>query len=203
MYGSPADEAHELLETAIPHLSHGASGVGAFEHWIDGRDETVPGVRAIMPEVARRALTTTRVELLCIAILALAEIGDESDISLIKPFLNHSDERVSQDAAACIKHIRYRMKSVEQLLDEVKDRESFLAFTHAFIEERQLAERMEHENPEAYPVEGPFGWANRSISTFLGAGLTYFDEKFDERPVETPPTWKDLAEFLYTGKIIE
>jgi hypothetical protein len=86
-----------------------------------------------------------------------------------------------------------------QLLGQVKDRDSFLAFAKALAEERKLAERMEIEAPEKYKFSGPLGWENGSISSFLTAALasvedgSYFEEA----------SWRSFAEFLYCGKIYE
>lgn len=40
--------------------------------------------------------------------------------------------------------------SPEERLDSVVDRESFLAFVRALIEEREEAERIERDEPERY-----------------------------------------------------
>jgi hypothetical protein len=86
-----------------------------------------------------------------------------------------------------------------ELLEQVKDRDSFLAFVKALVEERELAEKMEREGPEKYELRGALGRENGSISSFLGAALacvedgSYFKEA----------SWRAFAEFLYCGKIYE
>jgi hypothetical protein len=90
----------------------------------------------------------------------------------------------------------------EDLLDTVHDRESFITFALALAEERDRAEQIELDNPGTYIVDGALGWMNGSIGQFIGAGLTHFEPAPGEKPIETP-TWKDLAMFLYCGKIIE
>jgi hypothetical protein len=90
----------------------------------------------------------------------------------------------------------------EDLLDTVHDRESFIAFASALAEERDRAEQIERDNPGTYIIDGALGWMNGSIGQFIEAGLTHFEPAPDEKPIETP-TWKDLAMFLYCGKIIE
>jgi hypothetical protein len=84
-------------------------------------------------------------------------------VSLIEPFLQNEDERVSGDAAACVEHIRHGLKSIEHLLEEVTDRESFIGFALALAQERKQAERIERENPNVYMVDGALGWMNGSI----------------------------------------
>ena len=90
------------------------------------------------------------------------------------------------------------MRSIE-LLGQVKDRESFLAFAKALVEERELAEKMEIEAPEKYRLCGALGWENGSISSFLGAALACAEDgsHFEEA------SWRGFAEFLYCGKIYE
>jgi hypothetical protein len=90
------------------------------------------------------------------------------------------------------------VRSIE-LLGQVKDRESFLAFAKALLEERELAEKMEREEPEKYRLCGALGWENGSISSFLGAALACVEDgsHFEES------SWRGFAEFLYCGKIYE
>ena len=86
---------------------------------------------------------------------------------------------------------------VSELLKQVKDRESFLAFVKAMVEECELAEKMEREEPEKYRMCGPLGWENRSISSFLGAALACVE---DGSYIEEA-SWRGFAEFLFCGKI--
>lgn len=93
------------------------------------------------------------------------------------------------------------MKSTE-LLDKVNDRESFLAFAEALVQERRQAEKIEAADPEGFKWGGALGWTNTSISSFIEGGLSQFDPERHEKPIESP-TWKDLAYFLYLGQFIE
>ena len=86
---------------------------------------------------------------------------------------------------------------VLELLKQVKDRESFLVFVKALVEESELAEKMEREEPEKYGFCGPLGWENRSISSFLGAALACVE---DGSLIEEA-SWRGFAEFLFCGKI--
>ena len=90
----------------------------------------------------------------------------------------------------------------EELLDNVKDRNSFIEFVQALADEREKAQEIERANPKAYMVDGALNWKNGDISSFLYATLEYFEY----RPFHTPeqnPSWKMFAEFLYFGKIYE
>jgi len=90
------------------------------------------------------------------------------------------------------------VRSIE-FLGQVKDRESFLAFAKALLEERERAEKMEAEEPEKYRFSGALGWENGSITSFLGAALACVEDgsHFEEA------SWRGFAEFLYSGKIYE
>jgi hypothetical protein len=90
------------------------------------------------------------------------------------------------------------VRSIE-LLGQVKDRGSFLAFVIALVEERELAEKMEREEPEKYRFSGALGWENGSISSFLSAALACVE---DGSHLEEA-SWRGFAEFLYCGKIYE
>ena len=91
----------------------------------------------------------------------------------------------------------------EALLDDVCDRESFIAFVQALAGERELAQEIERDNPDRYIVDGALGWMNGDIPQFLGAALDYFAERPLKEPIPDQPTWKMFAEMLWCGKIIE
>ncbi len=89
-----------------------------------------------------------------------------------------------------------------ELLDAVKDRESFVEFAFAFAEERRRVEAIEAANPEMYRYGGAEGWNNTCISLFIDGGLSHFAS--DAYPSHaTSPSWKDLAEFLWCGMFME
>ena len=92
--------------------------------------------------------------------------------------------------------------SPEELLPEVVDRETFVAFVKALANERDDAARMEKDDPQRYCVDGAHDWKNADIASYLHACLDYFTEKPFHEP-ELGPTWRMLADFLYFGKIIE
>ena len=90
----------------------------------------------------------------------------------------------------------------EELLDQVADRDSFIAFVEALVDERAQAEQLEKANPVRYCIDGAHNWKNADIASFLSAALVYFDEKPFHKP-EGTPSWRMFAEFLYFGKIYE
>jgi hypothetical protein len=92
--------------------------------------------------------------------------------------------------------------SPDELLGEVVDRDSFLAFVQALAADRWEAERMERAEPVRYQLGGALGWQNGDISAFLEDALQYFEATPLRRP-EDVPSWRMFAEFLYFGKIYE
>jgi len=98
--------------------------------------------------------------------------------------------------------IRYLTMTPEQLLDDVHDRDTFIAFVRALARERETAEQVERREPARYCIDGADGWKNADIASYLYACLDYFNEKpFHKADAE--PNWRMFAEFLYFGKIIE
>jgi hypothetical protein len=92
--------------------------------------------------------------------------------------------------------------SPEELLDKVRDRDSFIAFVEALAAEREQAQELERAEPTKYQLGGAFGWQNGDIASFLRAALAYFESGEFHQP-DKRPSWKMFAEFLYFGKIYE
>lgn len=90
--------------------------------------------------------------------------------------------------------------SLEDRLDAVADRESFVTFVRALAAEREDAERLERAEPVRYQLGGALNWQNGDISSFLWASLEYFESTRFHQP-EDSPSWMMFAEFLYFGKI--
>jgi hypothetical protein len=93
---------------------------------------------------------------------------------------------------------------VVETLDNVTDRESFIAFVRALVAERELAEELERERPEYYRHGVALGWQNSTISSYLSAALAQIEDA-GRTPTEMPEvaSWRAFAEFLYMGKIYE
>ena len=93
------------------------------------------------------------------------------------------------------------MKELHQVLEEVKDEVSFLAFVKALITDREP-----HEGKATDEVGFVEDWANNDISGFLESAVAWaedsgFGEK--QRPELAKNRWKQFATFLYCGKIYE
>jgi hypothetical protein len=94
-------------------------------------------------------------------------------------------------------------KSLNDYLEQVHDRDTFIEFVWALVRDRE--ETTQHE--QAAPVEqrgyGAFGWQNDTIDGFFGAALACLDANEAKDDYLREPSWRGFAEFLYGGKIYE
>lgn len=81
-------------------------------------------------------------------------------------------------------------------LENVTDRETFIEFVNALIEDRSNAEGLEQQNIENYQSGSALGWQNTNIESYLQSALVWLVDS-DRKEV----SWKLMAEFLYSGKI--
>lgn len=86
--------------------------------------------------------------------------------------------------------------------DTVHDRDSFMQFVDWLCADRSEAEDIERADAERYKWGGANGWQNSSIASFLEAAIAGAEAQRDWGG-DTGPSWKDLAVFLYLGKIYE
>ena len=87
--------------------------------------------------------------------------------------------------------------------DLVNDRESFIQFIEWLAKDRQEADVLERSDPERYQWGGANGWQNSSIASFLECAISGAEAQRDWASGPGGPSWKDLAVFLYLGKIYE
>jgi hypothetical protein len=89
--------------------------------------------------------------------------------------------------------------SLIDYLENVKDKETFVEFLNALIEDRSKAEEIEQENVQNYKSGGAaLGWHNTNIESFLQSALVWLVDSD-----KNEASWKLMAEFLYSGKIYE
>ena len=91
-----------------------------------------------------------------------------------------------------------------QILDPnaVTDRESFVRFVEALIEDRAKADEVEASGPERYRWGGANDWQNSSIASYLECSLAGATAQRNWGTSEGL-SWGDLALFLWLGKIYE
>ncbi|ARN21524.1 hypothetical protein [Piscinibacter gummiphilus] len=87
--------------------------------------------------------------------------------------------------------------------DSVVDRASFFRFAEALVAERVSAEELERRHPQRYCLGGAEDWQNSTISSYLECALAGAGAQADWGTSSTGPTWRDLAVFLWLGKIYE
>ena len=86
--------------------------------------------------------------------------------------------------------------------DTVSDRDSFVRFVEALIEDRTKADELENSEPERYRLGGANDWQNSSIAAYLECALAGAVAQ-QSWGSGAGPTWRDLAVFLWLGKIYE
>ena len=93
---------------------------------------------------------------------------------------------------------------LDEMLEAVVDRDSFLAFVKALIADRQNEMAQAKENPSPPWSAGANGWEHGTIEGYLEAAVAWMENSQGtawELPAE--PSWKSFATFLYRGKSYE
>jgi hypothetical protein len=90
-------------------------------------------------------------------------------------------------------------------LEAVTDAESFLAFVHALIADRESAVQAERARPSSPYGPDAGGWENTRIESYLESAAAWAkDANFGvSRGLEPDNLWRRFAGFLYAGKIYE
>jgi hypothetical protein len=94
---------------------------------------------------------------------------------------------------------------LHDLLEQVKDRESFLVFVGALFEDWEDAVQKEKLTANSPYGRGANGWENGTIGAYLGAALRWAEttRMGQTQGLPSEPDWKAFALFLYSGKIYE
>jgi hypothetical protein len=86
----------------------------------------------------------------------------------------------------------------------VHDRESYLAFVAALIEDREASLAAEQVSPSSPYGPDSGGWENITIESFLFAALRWAEAGGSlEGPWGPEPSWQAFARFLSAGKVYE
>jgi len=92
-------------------------------------------------------------------------------------------------------------EDLDEMLEAVVDRDSFLAFVKALVADREDEVSKEKENPSSPWGTGANGWEHGTIEGYLDAAVAWMEGSQAtawELPAE--PSWKSFATFLYRGK---
>lgn len=193
-------KANQLIARLSNYLEdpqHG--GHSHYESWIADAEEENPGISAALRQAALELVNSSDGAVLRSAIQALACLGTNDDAGPLRALAEHADEQISSEASSALAHIELRHTTIEALLETVSDRDSFVRFTKALAKERELAMRIERNDPTYYCLDGALGWKNADITSFLYAGLLCLESSTE--PTEV--TWKTFADFLYYGKVFD
>lgn len=98
--------------------------------------------------------------------------------------------------------------NLDDLLEQVNSKESFLRFAYALSADFQDEQEKEvaHPTPFLGVVQGANGWYNHSINGFLEqmcAWARATSTITDEPMVPEEPSWRSFAEMLLMGKEYE
>jgi hypothetical protein len=93
---------------------------------------------------------------------------------------------------------------LDDLLDQVHDRESFLEFVRALAYDRQDSVARERESPSSPYGPDAGGWENTTIEAYLDAAVSWAEDAAKSgRGLPEEPSWQAIARFLHCGKIYE
>lgn len=123
--------------TALPCTRHG---------W-KARKKPAWGISRHIREHALRALDSQNPQLLRSAIQALACTGESGDEALLEVLKPRASEAIVAEIEAGIEHLRFRLQSLEALLDEVTDRKSFLRFARALAKIANARKSLKRKTP--------------------------------------------------------
>jgi len=87
---------------------------------------------------------------------------------------------------------------LDEKLEQVNSKESFLDFVQALIDDKINEEQKEIVKSSSPYSEGANGWENGTITDYLDAAHAF---SVDTGDLEL--SWKSFAKFLYAGKFYE
>jgi hypothetical protein len=189
--------AEALIERCSQYVE--PNSFDTYKFWVASEEEVSPGISASIRAAALGLLSTSNEALLRSALQALAVTGSIDDVAHLDALQEQISPNLASEVNFAKKYLVQSNKSFDQLLQEVSDRESFVAFVLALADERERAERIEQVNPDRYRIDGALGWKNANISAFLYAGLSGLEDETQSPQL----SWREFAMFLYTGKVYE
>jgi len=94
---------------------------------------------------------------------------------------------------------------LHQLLELVKDEESFLVFVDALRKDRELDAEAEKKSPSSPYGPTAHGWNNVTVQSYLEAAHAWAEDTHFGATQNLGETsmWRKFATFLYCGKIYE
>ena len=97
-----------------------------------------------------------------------------------------------------------RWMELYELVEQVTDWESFLAFVESLRADRALADAEEAKGLSNWFDEGARGWQSGTIESFLEAGVAWARAAdLCSAEDDASSLWRHFAHFLYMGKTYE
>ena len=95
--------------------------------------------------------------------------------------------------------------TLNELIEQVEDEQSFLVFVKALEQDRRAEENAQREKPIDAFGRGPEGWENHGIVEFLEAATAWAEStNFGlSQGLSESNVWQRIAAYLYCGKIYE
>lgn len=90
--------------------------------------------------------------------------------------------------------------NLDELIEKVNSKETFLQFVKALKEDKIEEDEKEKSSPSSPYGPGANGWENGTVSTFLDAVVAFGK---DSDLIKEEPNWKNFALLLYAGKFYE
>ena len=100
---------------------------------------------------------------------------------------------------------RAQMVDLVELLEQVQDEKSFLAFARALAADFERSAAQERERPSPPHAPAAESSENVRVDSFLAAAVAWAEDSGMGQRQGLPggPSWRAFAEFLYCGKIYE
>lgn len=196
--------ANDFIRRMVAYI--GDAGTSAhYESWMSQWSADPAFATSVAREARKIIGNNDDFKIVRSAMQALAVTGEAMDLVLLDSLRTHADSSIRADVDDCKRIIVIRMKTLEDLLDEVVDWKTFATFVEKLAAEREKAQEIEEANKgnPAYIVNGALGWNNGDIQGFLWASLSFFPDNLTEDDGRAQPTWRNFAEMLYYGKTTE
>jgi hypothetical protein len=89
------------------------------------------------------------------------------------------------------------------LLDEVRDKNSFIIFVKALANDKREETAKEKVKPSNPYGSGSNGWENGTIEDYLDSAIAWYESSDKKNGNDGSESWQQFARFLYMGKIYE
>ena len=129
--------ANDFIRKMVAYIED--TGVSPnYEFWMSEWNAD-PAFPASVARESRRLIANDDCKIVRSAMQALAVTGGTVDIELLDSLRTHADGSIRADVDACKRFISNRMKTLDDLLDEVVNWKTFVTFVENLAAERDKA----------------------------------------------------------------